>query len=93
MPVLGLRVQRVRLPPPPPSSQTQAHRSRWVFVGCGWAGTAEALVVLWEVERSAFGLEGGPFRVVLLSLGLLERRQILAGAAEGLRSGLLKALR
>ena len=50
-------------------------------------------MVLWEVERSAFGLEGGPFRVVLLSLGLLERRQILAGAAEGLRSGPLKALR
>ena len=49
--------------------------------------------MLWEVERSASGLEGGPFRVVLLNLGLLERRQILAGAAEGLRSGLLKARR
>ena len=49
--------------------------------------------VLWEVERSASGLEGGPFRAVLLNLGLLERRQILEGAAEGLRSGLLKARR
>ena len=46
--------------------------------------------VLWEMERSASGLEGGPFRAVLLNLGLLERRQIPAGEARGLRSGLLR---
>ena len=49
--------------------------------------------MLWEVERSASGLEGGPFRAVLLNLGLLERRQVPEGEARGLRSGLLKALR
>ena len=41
-------------------------------------------------QRSASGLEGGPFRAVLLNLGLLERRQIPEGEARGLRSGLLR---